>query len=322
MANRPVRPGKRWRARERAARWLGLPVTVGIGATKTLAKVATNHPKDHRLGVFNFDDLGPAEQAELLATVPVGEVWGIGGRVSARLIAQDVATARALADLDPGQVLRMFNVVVEQNGIHCSFGVGERDRSRLRISLAGSRVWTAAEDNVGIDGKRVVTGRQIVTRREPANPHLVHIRATCCRNGGRMTHSIRTSDGAVGPAPCSLCAVVSGRAPAIVVREWPDAVAVRPRSGGVAEGHVLVIPRVHVQDAGVDPVVTAAVMARAAELMAALPNANLVSSKGIAASQTQRHLHVHVVPREFGDGLPLPWTPQQASRADQETCCE
>ncbi|WP_268253314.1 hypothetical protein [Streptomyces subrutilus] len=27
------------------------------------------------------------------------------------------------------------------------------------------------------------------------------------------------------------------------------------------------------------------------------------------------HLHVHVVPREAGDDLPLPWTPQQAARA-------
>nr|WP_083472580.1 HIT family protein [Kibdelosporangium phytohabitans] len=106
--------------------------------------------------------------------------------------------------------------------------------------------------------------------------------------------------------------------PATIVREWKDALAVRPRSGGVHAGHVLILPRVHVPDAGTDPIVTAAVMARAAELMADIPSANLVTSKGAPATQSVYHLHVHVVPREPGDGLPLPWTPQHAARAARE----
>lgn len=118
---------------------------------------------------------------------------------------------------------------------------------------------------------------------------------------------------------CVFCEIVAGRLPADVEEEWLDAIAIRPRSGGVTEGHVLVLPRVHVQDAGVDPVVTGAVMARAAELMAAHPAANLITSRGAAATQTVHHLHVHVVPRADGDDLPLPWTPQQdAARAAQE----
>ncbi|AEY85311.1 hypothetical protein SHJG_p1121 (plasmid) [Streptomyces hygroscopicus subsp. jinggangensis 5008] len=80
-------------------------------------------------------------------------------------------------------------------------------------------------------------------------------------------------------------------------------------------GHVFVLPRVHVEDAGTDPEVTAAVMRRAAELMAEHPAANLITSKGAAATQTVYHLHVHVVPRQEGDGLPLPWTPQHTARA-------
>jgi histidine triad (HIT) family protein len=107
---------------------------------------------------------------------------------------------------------------------------------------------------------------------------------------------------------CAFCAVVAGRAPAVVVRVWDDAVAIVPRHGGVAEGHVLVLPRAHVPDAGADPAITAAVMRRAAELMAELPAANLVTSKGAVATQTVFHLHVHIVPRAAGDGLPLPWS--------------
>lgn len=103
-----------WQVRDRAARWLGLPVTVGIGATKTLAKIATNHAKDSGIGVFSVDDLGQSEVVELLAGVPVGDVWGIGGRLSARLSAQRVTTAQALADLDPGWVRRAYTIVVER----------------------------------------------------------------------------------------------------------------------------------------------------------------------------------------------------------------
>ncbi|OPC76883.1 hypothetical protein B4N89_44970 [Embleya scabrispora] len=99
------------------------------------------------------------------------------------------------------------------------------------------------------------------------------------------------------------------------MREWPDALAIRPCSGGVTEGHILVLSRDHVADAGTDPEVTALVMRRAAELLAELPAGNLLTSKGRAATQSVFHLHVHVVPRRTGDGLPLPWTPQQTARA-------
>ncbi|AEM88960.1 HIT family protein [Streptomyces violaceusniger] len=110
---------------------------------------------------------------------------------------------------------------------------------------------------------------------------------------------------------CVFCAIAAGTSPAVIVREWPDALAVRPRSGGVNASHVLVMPRVHVEDAGEDPDVAALVMRRAAELMAERPAANIITSKGEAATQSVFHLHVHVLSREAGDGLPLPWTPQQ-----------
>ncbi|MEW2623649.1 HIT domain-containing protein [Streptomyces sp. NPDC048106] len=114
---------------------------------------------------------------------------------------------------------------------------------------------------------------------------------------------------------CVFCAIVARQAPAVIVREWPDALAIRPRSGGVNGGHVIVLPRVHVEDAGTDPEVTGVVMRRAAELIAELPAANIITSKGAEATQSVYHLHVHVVPRQEGDSLPLPWTPQHAARA-------
>ncbi|MFD4756387.1 HIT family protein [Streptomyces sp. NPDC058426] len=112
---------------------------------------------------------------------------------------------------------------------------------------------------------------------------------------------------------CAFCAIAAGEAPAIILREWPDALAIRPR-GGVNDGHVLVVSRVHVEDAGTDKEVTKEVMGCASELMAELPAANLLTSKGKAATQSVFHLHVHVLFREDGDGLVLPWTGQHEAR--------
>ncbi|WP_456228936.1 HIT family protein [Streptomyces sp. YJ-C3] len=77
----------------------------------------------------------------------------------------------------------------------------------------------------------------------------------------------------------------------------------------VTPGHVLVIPRAHVADVGVDPAVSARTMRRAAELAADLGECNIITSRGESATQTVFHLHLHVLPRYPEDGLALPWAP-------------
>jgi histidine triad (HIT) family protein len=105
-------------------------------------------------------------------------------------------------------------------------------------------------------------------------------------------------------ADCPFCAIIRGEAPATIVHRWPDAVAIVPLNP-VTPGHLLVIPVEHMDDALEQPVVTGAVMQRAAAL--AQPPCNLITSVGPEATQTIRHLHVHIVPRTAGDGLALPW---------------
>jgi histidine triad (HIT) family protein len=107
---------------------------------------------------------------------------------------------------------------------------------------------------------------------------------------------------------CVFCAIACGDAPAEIVREWSDAVAIVPLNP-VVPGHVIVMPKSHVTDALDSPVTTAAVMARVAQLAAG--PCNIITSVGREATQTVFHLHVHIVPRADGDGLTLPWTAQQ-----------
>jgi histidine triad (HIT) family protein len=110
---------------------------------------------------------------------------------------------------------------------------------------------------------------------------------------------------------CPFCLIIAGKAPATVVAEWPDAIAILPREHGgrrgCTDGHTLVIPRVHVPDMAADPLVTGMTMARAAELAARVGDCNIITSRGAVASQKVFHLHVHLVPRVAGDGLALPW---------------
>ncbi|GAA0441862.1 hydrolase [Acrocarpospora corrugata] len=108
---------------------------------------------------------------------------------------------------------------------------------------------------------------------------------------------------------CVFCDIIARRAPATIVRAWPETIAITP-IGPVTPGHVLLIPHAHVADVAEDPEVSARTMLRAAELAADHPAANIITSRGTAATQSVFHLHLHVVPRTEGDRLPLPWNPQ------------
>ncbi|MFD6186767.1 HIT family protein [Rhodococcus sp. NPDC059969] len=113
------------------------------------------------------------------------------------------------------------------------------------------------------------------------------------------------------PTDCVFCDIASGRAPATIVRRWPQVFAIVPLDP-VTPGHLLVLPYEHVPDAGADPLVSALTMAAASELVAELPSANILTSKGRPATQSVDHVHFHVVPRRSGDGLALPWAPPAA----------
>ncbi|WP_326681045.1 RapZ C-terminal domain-containing protein [Streptomyces sp. NBC_01237] len=112
------------------------------------------------------------------------------------------------------------------------------------------------------------------------------------------------------PRPdCPFCQIIHDGAPAEIVREWHDTISIVPRSGGCTTGHLLLIPRGHVADFTVDPVVSATTQHRAAELAAELGGQwNYLTSGGPDATQTVQHLHGHLLPRTADDGLTLPWT--------------
>jgi histidine triad (HIT) family protein len=130
---------------------------------------------------------------------------------------------------------------------------------------------------------------------------------------GRHPRPIRGSvvavpDTGVVATSCPFCRIVCGMDTATIRFEWLDAMAFVPLNP-VTEGHVVVIPKLHVPDFRTDPLVSAMVMGRASRLatLTERSDLNVITSVGPAASQTVQHLHVHLVPRRPGDGLALPW---------------
>jgi len=123
-----------------------------------------------------------------------------------------------------------------------------------------------------------------------------------------LHRSAQAARSAGGPAPCAFCEIIAGRAPATLVAEWPDAIAIVPLDP-VAEGHTLVIPRTHVTHHGENPQTTGVTAARFAELCARYgePDNHMISNMGRSAGQSVNHLHLHYLPRAQGDGVAMPW---------------
>ncbi|GJQ53825.1 MAG: DNA polymerase V subunit UmuC [Rhodocyclaceae bacterium] len=137
--------GQRIRAQVR--QWLGLPVCVGFGATKTLAKLA-NHAAKKRPGfggVCDLAALSPAGRGALLESIDVGEVWGVGHRGTPRLKALGIDNVKALRDADPTWLRREFSVVLERtvaelNGTPC---IGLEEEAPAKQQIMSSRAFGA-----------------------------------------------------------------------------------------------------------------------------------------------------------------------------------
>lgn len=95
--------------RARVGRWTGIPVRIGLGRTKTLAKVALEAAKKTPDQVFSLVDAPEIDR--VLEALPVGEVWGIGRSYRRLLASRGVHTARALRDLPDAWVRRHMHVV-------------------------------------------------------------------------------------------------------------------------------------------------------------------------------------------------------------------
>ena len=113
-----------FKIRSRILQWVGIPCCIGIGPTKTLAKLANHVAKtaERKPGIYpeqlaqicDFASLSPEAFELVLAATPVREVWGIGRRIAEQLNAGGVMTALDLIRIDAATIRAKFSVVVER----------------------------------------------------------------------------------------------------------------------------------------------------------------------------------------------------------------
>lgn len=98
----------------RVKQWVGIPTCVGIGSTKTLAKLA-NHlaKKVARLeGVCDLSTLDHPALLRAIRHVAVEDVWGVGRRLAPQLRELGINTAADLAQAEPAWIQKRFSVVL------------------------------------------------------------------------------------------------------------------------------------------------------------------------------------------------------------------
>ena len=102
--------------------WTGIPISIGMGKTKTLAKVASDLAKNTPSGIFGFFSSDDVDNA--LRDLPPKEIWGIGSRLSEALHSQGIRTALALKNAPDEWLKKKFSIAVQRmawelRGIEC-----------------------------------------------------------------------------------------------------------------------------------------------------------------------------------------------------------
>lgn len=132
--------------------WTGIPVSIGIGPTKTLAKTANQIVKMNRelKGVLNL--CGRNDIDVLLSTFPVEEVWGIGRQFAKHLKAKGIRSALDFRNADEKWVLSNFHVpghrtLLELRGVSCiKFENAEPDRKGICVGRSFGKPLTKYDD--------------------------------------------------------------------------------------------------------------------------------------------------------------------------------
>ena len=129
--------------KKRVKQWTHIPVSIGIGPTKTLAKMANHVAKKQTAdGVFNVCDKEIREK--ILNNFPVQDIWGIGRQLGKKLTALNIMTAQQLRDSNPKVLRKLFSVVMEKtilelNGVSCLDLADHQPRKQIMSSRSFGR---------------------------------------------------------------------------------------------------------------------------------------------------------------------------------------
>lgn len=112
--------------RQKILKWIGLPCCVGIGRSKTEAKIANHIAKKNPSfnGVCDLVNMDLCNKEDYLAQIDVSEVWGVGRKISKKLQTMCINTVLDLASSDVRELQKHFSIVMartiaELQGVSC-----------------------------------------------------------------------------------------------------------------------------------------------------------------------------------------------------------
>tara|TARA_Y100000590_G_scaffold426875_1_gene536472 strand:+ start:20 stop:1306 length:1287 start_codon:yes stop_codon:yes gene_type:complete len=129
------------KVREIILKWTGIPISIGIGETKTLAKIANQIAKDNPKVQGVFDITRIKNKEKILKKIKVEKIWGIGNKLSKFLIKNNIHNAYEFIQQDNSWIRKNINILglktkMELDGISCY----ELDNNfKLRKSCCVSR---------------------------------------------------------------------------------------------------------------------------------------------------------------------------------------
>jgi len=195
------------RMRERILQWTGLPTCVGIGETKTLAKLANHIAKtaerkpgvypSHLAQVCHLGYLSPQARQALYQASDVGEIWGVGRRIGSRLKEAKVNTVWDFLQLEASIVRQNFGVVLERtwrelHGVPC-IALEHAPASKQEIACTRSfgQGVTTLEPLIQAVGEFASrAGEKLRRQHSCASQVLVFIRTSPFREGPRYSQSV------------------------------------------------------------------------------------------------------------------------------------
>ena len=166
----------------RVRRCTGIPVSVGLAPTKTLAKIAARfakkYPGYHHACVIDSEE----KRLKALELTAIGDVWGIGRRNSEKLLRRGIATALQFAQMTREDVRKLFTIVgertwMELNGTPCiACEITPPDKQSITSSRSfASDIYDISELKTAIAAFATVVARKLREQQSYATELTVYI---------------------------------------------------------------------------------------------------------------------------------------------------
>ena len=181
------------------SQWTGIPVSVGLGDTKTLAKIANHKAKKKPSGVH----LTGTDSIVDLVDLPVDEIWGIGSKFARRLRSVGILTALQLKNASSALVRKIGGVVMERthqelNGFRCFDFEQPQPRQNICCSRSfGRRVEKLEQLEAALSSYVSTAVRKMRAEGSVASGIQVFINTDRFNKGTRQYHN-----SAAGKLPC------------------------------------------------------------------------------------------------------------------------